>query len=554
MTKFLSLLLIAASLMAQTLPVTAGSVSGRVVDADTLQPIPGAKVGSRSLGWTLTDADGRYTIRNVAPGTAVIGMDYASGANLDDIPVLPRSVAVIGGREATGVDFKVWLDASISGHVFDENNEPLAGIRVTLFYQDYRADISRTIFNNSDELMNHTTASQTMLTDDRGSFSAKSSYVRAGKPYWLLAERERAYNDPMSDAPSKVESRKKVLSPTYYPNATSTTNATPIILHSMEHRDNLDIHMSSGPSYCIDATLLASGKPARIHYALEEEATSARHSAAGIPRKGGESGDDGKIRVCDLHSGQYQLSAYGKGLPGLVDFFGTTNLTISNRDLHDVIVRAEPPVKLAVELEWDKTPTSGSMPASLHVNSIPSFSAGLIADRTVVPGEVSLTLLPSLRQSLQVVWLVPPFFVKDMTVDGKSVLHQSFDPGTSDRKLHLIVSRDSGSIEAQASGFGTAVMIIPESVRSDAELAHMLVEGTTDDNGRFLAAQVPPGKYYVLATNSPPPNRIGYPAILFIDRTPENLHYLLRVRSQGQLVEVLSGRTTTVKVVAKDLQ
>jgi hypothetical protein len=313
--------------------------------------------------------------------------------------------------------------------------------------------------------------------------------------------------------------------------------------------------MSSGPSYCIDATMLTAGKPARINYALEEEPTSAIHSAAGIPRKGGESGDDGKIRVCDLHAGRYQLTAFGNGLPSLVDFFGTTTLTISNTDVHNVTVRAEPPVKLAVEFEWDKTPPPGSMPVSLRVNSIPSLRTGLTRPlSTVVPGEISLTVLPTLRQSIEVGGLAPPFFVKEMTLDGRSVLHQSFDPGTGGSKLRVTIGRDSGSMEAQADAFGTAVIIIPESVMSDAELAHLLVAGTTDESGKFLAAQIPPGKYYVLATNSPPSSRILYPANMFIDRTPENLHLLLRVRTQGQLVEVMPGRTTLVRAVPKDFQ
>jgi hypothetical protein len=41
---------------------------------------------------------------------------------------------------------------------------------------------------------------------------------------------------------------------------------------------------------------------------------------------------------------------------------------------------------------------------------------------------------------------------------------------------------------------------------------------------------------------------------MFIDRTPENLHLLLRVRTQGQLVEVMPGRTTLVRAVPKDFQ
>ena len=60
---FSLLALIAKGVLAQTPPpATTGSVSGIVIDADTRMPIPGARVGSSALGWTLTYADGRYTI------------------------------------------------------------------------------------------------------------------------------------------------------------------------------------------------------------------------------------------------------------------------------------------------------------------------------------------------------------------------------------------------------------------------------------------------------------------------------------------------------------
>src|SRR6185436_20496615 len=127
--------------------------------------------------------------------------------------------------------------------------------------------------------------------------------------------------------------RKSVIVPTYYPSAASLDTATPIILHSLEHRDNVDIHMSSGESLCISGTLTISGKPGAINFAVESEAMSALHSNqsnTGIPRKGGRTGDDGKFRVCGLVPGIYQLTAFGNGLPNLVDAFGTTRITMSN--------------------------------------------------------------------------------------------------------------------------------------------------------------------------------------------------------------------------------
>lgn len=60
-----------------------GSVSGRVVYADTGQPASGVWVGQPSRRcWSTTDSEGRYTVRHLAPGHAMLvarAEDYVPG-------------------------------------------------------------------------------------------------------------------------------------------------------------------------------------------------------------------------------------------------------------------------------------------------------------------------------------------------------------------------------------------------------------------------------------------------------------------------------------------
>ena len=129
-----------------------------------------------------------------------------------------------------------------------------------------------------------------------------------------------------------------------------------------------------------------------------------------------------------------------------------------------------------------------------------------------------------------------------------------------DSRLRITIGRDSGSIAVQINGIdgqpavGTAVIILPESATTDVELANSMRTGTTDESGRFVAMQVPPGKYFVLATDNPPSSRILYPAILDIDKTPENLNLLLRARTRGSFVDVTPSGSVQVPLVPKDLK
>src|SRR5687767_9401759 len=73
-----------------------GTITGRVVEAASQQPIVAAQVAiaGTSLG-TLTGADGRFTIRGVAPGTVslrVLRVGYAEQT---------ASVTVAAGQTAT---------------------------------------------------------------------------------------------------------------------------------------------------------------------------------------------------------------------------------------------------------------------------------------------------------------------------------------------------------------------------------------------------------------------------------------------------------------------
>src|SRR4029078_1117961 len=116
-----------------------------------------------------------------------------------------------------------------------------------------------------------------------------------------------------------------------------------------------------------------------------------------------QTGDDGRFRVCNLSSGQYQLTAFGKGLPYLVEFFATRIITITNADVHNVELDAVPPVALNVELRWSDARAAGVPSASLRVQPLPFFRTAATLNglpAISIPGETSFSILPSLRQGI----------------------------------------------------------------------------------------------------------------------------------------------------------
>src|SRR6185295_6494405 len=310
----------------------------------------------------------------------------------------PRLAVVNGGQETSGIDFRVRLDARISGRVLNENGEPLQGIRVSVVEQAY--GITDSLYAMG-ELVPRT--GRGVTTDDRGVFTFVDN-VFAGRRYWILAQPVSRYSSPISDAPADPAGRRRVVAPTYYPNANAIESATSVVLHSLEHRSDIEIRMRSVPSYCVEATLHAGGTPSRMKFGIQNESVPADNlQITGVPSGGGESGDDGKIRVCDLYSGRFRLMAAqptGSNAE-LTQYIGALPLTISNADVTGLKLTTSPPVMISGEIAWDSTPPELPFKPDVSVSPSPR-PPSLLNIRPAVPGDFSFAALPTVPYNLRV--------------------------------------------------------------------------------------------------------------------------------------------------------
>ena len=137
-------------------------------------------------------------------------------------------------------------------------------------------------------------------TDDRGEY--RLGRAEPGQAYFLVAGKGGRQLSAISDVPANPNHRKPALVPTYYPDTPFIEGAQPVVLRPGERREGMDIHMSRGPSYCFDGVLEAGGGPASLQFFI-----GSRPPNQGDIPPGGMSGPDGKIRICDLWPGEYQI-------------------------------------------------------------------------------------------------------------------------------------------------------------------------------------------------------------------------------------------------------
>jgi len=540
MARFVAILMfIATGLLAQTEPTgVTGSISGRVFDADTRLPVQGAHVTANGGNETMTDSEGRYSILKLSPGKYSVGnkkdMGNAVGAD--------QSVTVVAGRNTSGIDFYFRLFSQISGRVLDGDGNPISGMQVEARAKEYLSYTGAYGNQSRTDQLSLTSKSARALTDDQGRYLIQN--LLAGRQYWIVAEKPLQYSNPISDSPIDPPSRKRTLAATYYPNANSVDTALPIVTHSLELRDNVDIQMLTAPSYCVDAILTAGGVPSRMNFLIHptEESYKALLPSINLPRSS-VTASDGKIRLCDLYPGRFELIAARLGA-NEQEFLSATDISISNNDVRNLVINATPRSRIEGEFEWDSPATVSSPGTPVSIRTFPAPNRPL-SQTPSVPGKFSLDVMAGIAYILAISELDPHFYIKDVSYHGVSILNKLFQPDVSDEKLRITIGRDAGSITAMVIGTnnqpaaGAAVVFLPVNSRTEGEVVSTMFAGITDNNGFYRAIGLPPEKYDVFATKEPPPSGLsGSKQVLVIDRTPETIAKLIRVRMRGQRVEV----------------
>jgi hypothetical protein len=537
-------LILAAAAMAQTPPPSTtsqaapptASVSGTIRDAGTGAPMPDVVVSYPRSPEVTTDAQGRYTLRNVPAGQVritAVGAAKARGFG----PRATKLVTLIAGQELTGIDMLIRGYGEISGKILDQNKEPVPGVSVRLIAREYSLGTLRYVFAGAAQ------------TDDQGEYVMNS--VQSGRAYLLQVHKAYSKLDPISESPANPKLRKPAVVPTYYPGTASLEGAQALVLNPSERREGIDIRVLRTPSYCIDGVLQSGSGPAKLRFGIEERQPTSGASGNGsmfMASPGGITGTDGKIRICDLHPGDYTITVYSEASDDIPAFFGTAAVSIIDEDVTKLFVAAHPRVSVPGEIVWEGTPPDTPVSSTLNVNTRPMtrapFHGEVPGARASIPGQFALDNLFMDEYSLQINGVPAGAYIKDVNYGGHSVLREPLRPGSAvgEAGLRIVLARDGGTVSAKVADNNNKpiadaqVVVMPASVASESLLAAAMVSGQTDQNGAWTSALLPPGKYYVMATDLP------------VDKTPECIGKLLRARTKSEEVDIGPGAAAQVSL------
>jgi Carboxypeptidase regulatory-like domain len=278
-------------------------VSGRVVDAGTGRPVPGAVVtpaGSAAVEPVrpvLTNAAGQFVVRGLRTGSLVLTATRGGYADATYGQRRPggstQPIPVADGQRIKDLEIRMWKHGVITGTVIDEAGDPVVGVRVQAFERGFVAGRKRYSASRSGttddrgvyriaRLMpgeyvvavpNRQTAIPTEVMDvffsGGSSEAARSELARelsrldaaivpAGSQYAMNVGTVTVPLLPGTATPTSRANGALMIYPTlFYPSAPSVAQAAPLTVRSGEERSAVDVQLQPSRSLRVSGQLLA---------------------------------------------------------------------------------------------------------------------------------------------------------------------------------------------------------------------------------------------------------------------------------------------------------
>jgi hypothetical protein len=505
-------------------PDTLASVEGIVVKAGTTTPVAGATVeltgiaprtveGSSTVGRgvisvsvqeaesdgsvlsykTTTNSDGRFSVRNVRPGTdyqlvAVHFPDYLPAQYGQRVHAVPgRAIPLASGDEVRDLRVEMTPAGRISGHVVDSRAQPVRNVLVELrrpwylegwrLLEDWNGLIGRV------RGIGKSNRAGAVRTNARGEFSFGGL------------------------APAQYYVRTDFI---------SEASAMPVNLHAGAAINDVEVILPDSSPHAVRG-ILTDDRGSMVTLAqvvVVPTDISPLYQSVRIDAKPVR---DGTFQVIVPGPGKYFLIATAR--MGSSVLRGVKEIEVRAGDLDNVRISVTTGFDISgtVALEGSRTaadalrsalsltlsPTTPEIPVPRASRISPN---GALTIESVASGDYRVEVLPIL--SVPPSSLVPSglenVFVKSIKMDGKDILNDGLHVQNAPRgMMQVVVSTNGGTVQGRViDSEGNAVanvktVAVPQPSRRHRGDLYKYV--STDDDGRFQLTGLAPGDYKVFA-------------------------------------------------------
>jgi hypothetical protein len=477
-----------------------GAIAGRVTAAASGQPLPRARivVTSPALSGarvTLTGPDGRYRVEELPAGrytVAVVKSGFVPAIVGDETD--QGAFELAPGERRDGVDVALARAGAISGRVLDEDGTPFEGATV---------EVWRTRLSGGQRIL---VAVGRATTDDRGEFRVGG--LPAG--FFLVSASDPAWTGVGSAAGPLT------YAPTFYPGVVSPQEAARLAVEPGGETSGVVFTLRIVRPVRVSGRLVAPGERPLLSGAitLSAEGTGRLAGPAPVVASDVVLRPDGQFTFRNVTPGRYVIRARGETERGGTPLFGTFLLTVEGQDLDHVTIPLSPGATAEgrVEFAADRgTPPSATTAVRVRAVAADGVAfADALSDPLGRDGRFVVRGLMPGRYVFRVDGLSEPWWLAEVWLHGRQVvdLPVPVEPGDRLDGLRILV-KDAGAVLAgsvrTAAGRpvrgGSVVVFAADRGLWTPYTRHLRVARIQPD-GRYRLAALPPGTYWVSATEA----------------------------------------------------
>jgi protocatechuate 3,4-dioxygenase beta subunit len=567
------------------LPKGTATISGRVLTADTGRPIKRARVavtgaaagGGRGGGIAMTDDQGRYVVADLAAGSYSVTasrsgfVDSVYGQRRPLQPGQPLPLA--DGQAASNVDLRLTRGGVITGRIVDEDGEALPRALVTVQRYQYIRGERQLAPAGGDQ------------TDDRGQYrvfglppgeyfvsaSANGLGELIGRGLQQLAAGMGAAGaggrggrgGALAALGASAEPETTGYAPTYYPGVVSAPDAGKVTVGPGQEVVGIDFQIQLVPFATVSGIVAGFAGDVAVVVIAPQDMPAGPLARLGGQVLTGRVQADGTFRVSNVPPGRYLAVARSGGGGGDLRT-GMQAIVVNGENLEGVTVTLQPGVTISghITVESSGTPAPADYSAfrieAPDVNPLPFGPGGgrgggpLGVGRAEKNGSFQVAnLLPGahyLRVSGggvqgqgQAQWMV-----KGITVGGQDVADSVIElkAGQNVDNVSIVLTdrttEISGTVRDARNAGSAGVNVIAFST----EQAHWrpqsrrIQAARTDSSGGYRIRNLPPGDYFLVATDDVEQGEWFDPA------------FLQNVRAAAQRVTITEGDRKTQELRA----
>ena len=476
-----------------------GTIGGTVLRKDTGEPIRFAHVSldpglekeedpqepEQKKLTTVTDTAGRFVFTGLGGGAYQISVsrngfvEEAYGARRPGEQGLPFKLDA--GQHAEDLVFKLTPTGAITGHVRDENGEPVAIVQVSALQYRYEQG-KRSMFPTA-----------MVMTNDLGEFRLFN--LTPGK-YFVSAGTMEVGLGMVVDTEMMWSSRSSSHMVTvYYPGTTDASQALAIDVSAGGEFHGVDLALLSSKTFHIRG--LVAGMKATVN-GENTTAVILRKIPSFVPQRSVASvNKEGKFDISGVPSGSYEVMAFqeNEGKP----IIAHSEVEVAGADVEGVMLAFEAPSVVEGHLKWD----DGTEPTKvqLQVGLRPMEEMYGVQGPADVnkDGSFEIKGVPPDLYSVDISGSAPDAYLRSAKYGSADAMGSFRVSGGAAGSLEIVIGAQGARVGGMVTNSdpvvvpGVWVALIPEETKQKQKRLYLSVK--TDASGKYEFRGVAPGSY-----------------------------------------------------------